>query len=105
MTLRNRVLIGWKIFYGDKTIITSKYCRWTQAPQKNVQVVKLFYRADNDKLEVNVHFNQEYYLLDDLLELPLEIKSGKAIDGEKFWEIKANAINDTEILTSMIDGS
>lgn len=101
MPLRNRRLIGWKIFYGDGRRITSKTQKWIDSPQENIQIVKLFYQSDNG-IEINVHKGQEYYILDSLLELPKEIKIGKGIEGFQYVNIEQNAINDEEIIDSMI---
>jgi len=101
LELRNRRLIGWKIFYGDGQRISSKTKKWIDCPQENVQIVKLFYQSDTG-IEVNVHKGQEYYLLNDLLEIPKEIKIGKGIEGFIYVNIEQNAMNDTEIIDSMV---
>ena len=99
--LRNRKLIGWKIWYSCGATVTSKEARWTECGQRSVQLVKLFYLSDNG-IEVNIHSGKECYLLDDLLELPREIKTGKGIFYEKFLDIVNNAVADESVITSMI---
>jgi hypothetical protein len=102
MSLRNRKIIGWKIWYGDKSTVSSKDSKWIDAPQKNVQVVKIFYKSDNG-IETNTFANQEYYILDDLLNLPPEIKTAKGIDGNLFFTILSDAKFDEEIVSEMQD--
>lgn len=100
MSLRNRQLIGFKIWYSNGKIITSRDSKWTDAPQGGVQVVKMFYSSDNG-IEVNVHSKQEYYLLDAILKLPKEIKTGKAIRYERFIEILTESQTDEEIVSDL----
>ena len=101
MELRNRKLIGWKIWYGDGTVLTSDFNKWIDTPQKNVQVVKLFYSSDSG-FESNLYHNQEYYILDSLLEVAKEIKLGKGINRDIFDKILLMAENDSKIVKDMI---
>jgi len=101
-TLRNRKLIGWKIFYSDGETINSKNAQWIFSRQTGVQIVKLFYRSDNG-IETNIITNQEYYLLNDLLKLPNEIKTGEAIPYKDYLKLVEAAENDESIITQMYD--
>lgn len=101
MSLRNRVLIGWKIWFGDGTVLNSKFNLWEKCKQENVQVVKMFYKSD-DGIEANIHHNQEYYLLDDLLKIPPQIKTGKGIKREVFDDILEAATRDQQEIKDMI---
>ena len=98
--LRNRKLVGWKIWYMDGTVLSSKNNKWIDCKQGEIEVVKMFYSSDSG-LETNLHHGQEYYILDDLLQLPIEIKIGKGMEGEEFWEMYEQAKNETEIITEM----
>lgn len=99
----DKVLIGWKIWYGNGTVLKSKHNKWINCPQTNIQVVKLFYLNSDGTIEVCVHHGQEYYILDDLLHVPKEIKIGKSMEGEEFWEMYDRATKtDTELVTEMI---
>ena len=100
MSLRNRKLIGWKIWYDTGIVLDSRYWTWEEAKQDGVQVVALFYSSDNG-IERNLHYNQEYYLLDDLLELPKSIKTARGINGDKFYSILEKAKNDKSEITFM----
>jgi len=99
--LRNRKLIGWKIWYGDGTVLISEFNKWEDTPQKNVQVVKLFYKGDNG-IESNIHKNQEFYFLNDLLDVPQTIKMGKSINADKFYDILELAELDSRAVEKMI---
>ena len=95
--LRDRDLVGFKIWYGDGSIVKSTEQSWENSPQKNIQVIKLFYKSENG-IETDLHFGQDYYLLDDLIEVPKSIKIGRAIDGEEFYKILSKANLDDEIV-------
>jgi len=102
--LRGRVLVGWKIWYGKGLVLDSRYNKWKDCPQKDIQVVKMFYRNDQTQIEVNEHHGQEYYLLNDLLDVPPEIKIGKSMkDDNSFWVLYDKAKDDTEEITRMLE--
>jgi len=99
----DKVLTGWKIWYGDGTVLTSEFNNWIDIPQKNVQVVKMFYRNFDGTIEVCVHHGQEYYILDDLLKIPKEIKIGKSMQpDDKFWDLFEEAKSNGELVEEMI---
>jgi len=99
----DKILIGWKLYYGNGTVLSSKHNKWIDCPQKNIQVQKLFYRNFDGTIEVCIHHGQEYYILDDLLEIPKEIKIGKSMEGEEFWDMYDHATKrDSELVTEMI---
>lgn len=100
MSLRNRKLVGWKIWFGDGVVLDSRFNKWEECQQKNVQVVKLFFRSDTG-IEINLLWNQEYYLLEDLLEVPKTIKLGRAIDADSFYRTLESAKIDESIITTM----
>jgi len=87
MVNSERKLVGWKIYYESGIVLDSKNNIWNKCKQNGVQVVKMFYRNPDGSTEINIHKAQEYYILNDLLTLPPEIKIGKSISGEEFWEI------------------
>lgn len=100
-----RKLVGWKIYYMDGTILSSRHHKWIECKQTEIEVVKLFYINSDGSKDVNVHHGQEYYLLNDLdaEKIPKEIKIGKAMDGEKFWEMYDKATKtDIEFVDVMI---
>jgi len=97
----DRELIGWKIWYGNGTVLTSEFNKWINIPQKNVQIVKLFYKGKNG-IEVNIHKNQEYYLLNDLVWIPMTMKIGKSIDPDKFYDMLDEAETESKIVEIMI---
>lgn len=101
MVDENRKLIGWKVWYGDGTVLTSEFNKWIDIPQKDMQIQKLFYKGKNG-IEVNIHKNQEYYLLNDLLEIPMTMKIGKSIDSDKFYDTLELALRDKNTVEEMI---
>lgn len=101
MVDENRKLIGWKVWYGDGTVLTSEFNKWIDIPQKNMQIQKLFYKGKNG-IEVNVHKNQEYYLLNDLLQIPMSMKIGKSIDPDEFYDMLEEAEKESKIIEEMI---
>lgn len=100
MSLRNRKLVGWEIFYDDGTVLNSEFNKWEECKQTGVQVVKKFYSSDNG-IETNIHHNEEYYFLDDLLEVPQTIKMGRGMQGDKFYLLLEKAKNSNRIITTM----
>jgi len=101
--LRGRILVGWKIWYANGVVIDSRFNKWEDCPQLNVQIVKMFYRNSDGAIETNEHHGQEYYLLDDLLEVPKTIKIGKAMNGENYYKLLDNANDDIKIVEEMLE--
>ena len=102
MVDENRVLIGWKIWYKSGTVLSSKNNKWVECKQNEIQVVKMFYKNSDGTVEVNEHHGQEYYILNDLLIIPQEIKIGKSMEGEEFWDLYDKAKNDTDFVGEML---
>jgi len=98
----NRKLVGWKIWFDDGVVIDSRNNKWENCRQDGIQVVKMYYRNTDGTKETNIHRNQEYYLLNDLLEIPKEIKIGSSILGDKFWELVDLAEADLKFVEEMI---
>ena len=96
-----RVLVGWKIWYNDGSQSSSENNKWIEVKQNGVELVKLFYRAENGNIETELQ-HQEYYILDDLLPLPKEIKIGKHMDDNEFWVLFNKVKAETEIVKEMI---
>jgi len=101
--LRGRILVGWKIWYSNGIVLDSRYNKWSDCPQSNVQIVKMFYRNDEGGIETNEHHGQEYYLLDDLLEVPSTIKIGKAMNGDNYYKMLDEAKEDKTIITELLE--
>jgi len=83
----DRKLVGWKIWYDSGIVLDSRNNYWIDCKQNGVQIVKMYYKNPDGTTEVNLMKNQEYYLLNDLLQLPKEMKIGKSIAGEEFWKM------------------
>jgi len=98
----NRKLVGWKIWFEDGVVLDSIHNKWEDCKQTGVQIVKMFYVNPDGTKEVNIHKNQEYYLLNDLLVLPNQLKIGKSIEGEKFWEMFDSAEADKKFVEVLI---
>lgn len=90
----NRKLVGWKIWYASGTVLTSKNNEWIKCKQNQVQVVKIFYINSDGSRDVSVYHGQEFYILDELLDIPKTVKIGKAMEGEEFWDLFDKATKD-----------
>jgi len=99
----DRVLVGWKIYYDDGIVLDSKNNIWNQCRQNGIQIVKMFYENPDGTTEVNIHKGQEYYLLNDVLIVPEEIKIGKSIEGEEFWKMFDIAEADKTFVGEMLE--
>ena len=82
-----RKLVGWKIWYESGIVLDSKNNKWEDCKQNGVQIVKMFYENPDGTQEINIHKNQEYYILNDLLKLQPAMKIGSSIEGEEFWKL------------------
>jgi len=98
----DRKLVGWKIWYDTGIVLDSRNNYWIDCKQNGVQIVKMYYKNPDGTEEVNLMKNQEYYLLNDLLQIPKEIKIGKSIAGEEFWEMFDNAEADKVFIEEII---
>jgi len=99
--LRGRVLVGWKIWFQDGLVLDSRHNIWEKCRQEGIQVVKKFYRSDKGAIESNQFTGEDYYILDDLLEVPPTVKIGKAIHREKYEHILRIARDDSSVVTEM----
>jgi len=102
-SLRGRVIIGWKIWFMDGLVLDSRFNKWIDCQQKGVEVVKIFYRNNLGEVETSEYHGQEYYLLDDSLNVCKAVKIGKAMEGEKYWELYDKAKDDLEVISEMKD--
>jgi len=63
-------IIGWKLYYGDGTVVCSMQAYWSEAPSHNIQVLIVFFQEtyrihrDGDWYEDNyrdLYFGHDYF--------------------------------------------
>jgi hypothetical protein len=55
-----KTAIGWKLYYGDGTVVSSLQRSWAEAPSDNVQVL-IVYFAETYKIWRDDHEDEENY--------------------------------------------
>ena len=84
----NDMMIGWKAWYGDGKIYTSKDYKWVDIPVTNIQYLKVFYDRNTDSFA-----GQDLYCISSdpneieklIKKDSRNIKIGKAIGTLKDW--------------------
>jgi len=106
-------VIGWKVWYGDGFVFTSKDDIWEKAPDQNVQVVMIYFdwKDSQGKLRKQMFCGSDYYFCDGDWTVPSNwadsftdfsvvrgvCKYGKWMKTEEEYEvIRQKALNDYE---------
>src|SRR5438094_10424067 len=107
-----KTVIGWKLYYGDGTTVSSPQSSWAEAPSDNIQLLIVFY-AETYKIHRNGEWHEEnyvdryhnydyYWKLGDqygnsqAAEVPegAEVKLGREIEKEQWMAIDNRALQD-----------
>jgi len=104
MTLLSEI-IGWKAWYGDGTILTSKTHKWVDIPVNNFQYLKIFRATGNDtmagfELYCLATYNVEIETL--IKQDPRNVKIGQALSKQDWAELMKKIEQDDERITEMV---
>jgi hypothetical protein len=58
--MSDKTIIGWKLYYGDGLVLSSKQSTWADAPSDNVQVL-IVYFAETYKIHRDGEWQEENY--------------------------------------------
>ena len=98
-------LVGWKLFYIDGTVVTSRDCAFEDAPQCGVAVLIRYLSRPKKTPFRDIQFGLDLYTLfpfDALeVELPTKVKAGGYTHPNKFFPILSAAQADDEIVEQM----
>jgi len=99
-------IIGWKAWYGDGGIYTSKDFKWVDIPVNNFQYLKVFYdKNTNTFAGLDLYcITQDHEEIERLInEDPRNIKIGQLMNSLKeFQDFEKQIEADKEIITEMI---
>ena len=115
--MSDKTIIGWKLYYGDGSVVSSKEKEWTDAPSENVQVLIVYFaetyeiwRDTNgdgvgDQLETenyrDMYFGYDYFWQfgnGQSAQVPenAEVKLGKELEQSEWRAIYNQALEDTK---------
>ena len=103
----NGSLCGWKIFYSDGTTLTSKDCKFVDAPNDGIEVLIKYYKTKTGYSR-EIQNGLDLYLLKpiDALEiadqLPNKVKIGRNLPYGEFRKILDSARAENKIVSEMI---
>ena len=55
-----KTAIGWKLYYGDGTIVSSLQRSWPEAPSDNIQVLSVYF-AETYRIHRDGEWHKEHY--------------------------------------------
>lgn len=87
----NSVLVGWKLYYADASVIDSTQMKFENAPNGGTEVLVKWYETDEGKYSVEVQSGLDTYVLDSDTK---NVKLGHNIRKERFEEILNIAMAD-----------
>ena len=98
-------LLGWKLFYVNGTVVTSRDCKFEDAPQRGVAVFIKYHSRPNNRPYREIQFGQDLYVLFpfDALDanLPPQVKAGEYTHVKEFKRMLAVAQADDDMVTEM----
>jgi len=111
--MKNYKVIGWKVWYGDESVVTSRESSWEQAPDQDVQVVMLYFdwKDSQGRPRRQIFSGCDYYFCDGNWTVPSNwadsftdfsvvkgiCKYGKWMKTEEEYEVvRQKAFNDYE---------
>jgi len=103
--LNGHVLVGWKLVYGDFSVVRSTDMSFLDAPQHNVQALIRYYQRPRGGYSSEILTGQDLYTLtrEEVLQMsfPNTIKVGSFLTDEQYDSIMKEVYSDTEIITGM----
>ncbi len=97
-------IIGWKLFYTNGVVLTSRDCAFEDAPQRGVAVLIRYLSRPNRPPHRDIQFGKDIYMLYpfDALDVDLDpkLKSGSYTHTRVFKKILATAKADEEVVDS-----
>ena len=99
-------LAGWKIFYWDGTTVTSRDCKFEDAPQRGVEVIIKYWKRAKGGYSREIQNGLDLYVLHPFealdIDVPPKVKVGLNLPPERFAEILAAARADKEFVVEML---
>lgn len=106
----NKTVIGWKLYYGDGSVVSSHQATWRQAPSDNVQVLSIYYQEtykiwrdgqSEDENYRDMYFGKDYYWQfgnGQAGDVPagVSIKLGRELDQSDWRNLYNIALQDTK---------
>lgn len=95
-------LVGWKLFYADGKVFTSRDCAFEDAPQRGIVVLIKYHARKNQPPFREIQSGKDFYVLypfDALdVEVPKKVKVGGYIHTGIFRKILSAAEGDEEFV-------
>lgn len=109
--MSDKTIIGWKIYYGDGSVVSSKEISWQEAKSDDVQVLIVYYEEtykiwrDGKQLEENyrdMYFGKDYYWQfgnGQAHNVPedVDVKLGKELEQAKWRSIYNRVLSDIKL--------
>lgn len=97
-----RRIVGWKVWYSDGSVYSSRDSKWEDLPKYGIITLKKFFIPYNeDKPIVEIQSNSDYYCPDDSFVTEkdlINIKAGHYVSNEVYQKIRRQAVEDQEII-------
>ena len=95
----NSVLVGWKLYYADGSVIDSTKMKFDNAPQGGAEVLVKWHKNES-KYSVDIQSGLDFYSINSDIK---NVKHGLNIRKERFEEMLEVAKNDKVPITSMVN--